>query len=169
MIELLIVVAIIGILAALIIVSLNIVLPKARDARRKADINEIVKALDIYYLDNGQFPASGGAAYPNNSWSNSNDSSWNSLTSQLQPYINPLPKDPVNTSGCWSGTTGNICYNYDYYSDANYGCAQQQWYMLVYTLENKSDPALSQSPGATACDGSNHNYTGTITIGEAKK
>ncbi|MCL4426967.1 type II secretion system protein GspG [Patescibacteria group bacterium] len=160
----LIVVAIIGILAALIIVSLNIVLSKARDARRKADINEIVKALDIYYLDNGQFPASGGAVQPNGEWSNSDDSSWNTLAASLQLYINPLPKDPINTSNC---ALSSSCYTYTYYS-ISYGCPQQ-WYMLNYTLENKSDPILSQSPGVTACNGTYFNYSGDITIGEVKK
>ena len=167
MIELLIVVAIIGILAALIIVSLNIVLSKARDARRKADINEIVKALDIYYLDNGQFPISGGATYPNGGWSNSDDASWSTLASLLKSYINPLPKDPINSTGCATVNNGVSCYTYDYFS-LNYGCSQQ-WYMLIYTLENKSDPALSQSPGVTRCDGTNINYSNAITIGEVKK
>ena len=153
-------------MAALIIVSLNLVLPKARDARRKADINEIVKALDMFYLDKGSFPFAGNSNYPPG-WSNSGDGSWNSLASQLEPYINPLPKDPVNNTNCWSGDN-NYCYVYDY-AALNYGCGDDQAYMLVYTLENKSDPALSQSPGVTLCDGDNFNYSGTITIGEVKK
>ena len=53
-----------------------------------------------------------------------------------------------------------------YYS-RNYGC-NQQWYMIVYTLEDTNDPDLENRPGVTACDGSPFNYDGTITIGECR-
>lgn len=55
LVELLVVVAIIGILAAVVLASLSSARTTARDAARVAQLNEIVKALDMYYLENGQY------------------------------------------------------------------------------------------------------------------
>jgi prepilin-type N-terminal cleavage/methylation domain-containing protein len=51
LIELLVVVALIALLASIVVVSLNDVRAKARDARRKQDIVQIMKALEMYYID----------------------------------------------------------------------------------------------------------------------
>lgn len=56
LIELLVVVAIMGLLAALAIVALNQARAKARDARRVSDIKQIQTALELYYLDNNEYP-----------------------------------------------------------------------------------------------------------------
>ena len=157
LIELLVVIAIIGLLASIVLVSVNKARSRARDAKRKADIKQIMLALEMYYDDHGEYPLSGGASSPNGGWSNSSDSSWNTLQSKLDNYIT-LPKDPKNETGGWPGP-GSGKYNYCYFS-RGYGCPQQ-WYMLVYKLEN---PDIT-SPGVTACDGTYFNYGGTITIG----
>ena len=159
LIELLVVIAVIGLLSSIVLVSLKDVRAKARDARRKQEIAQIMKALEFYYLDNGQYPASGGASSPNNGWSNSGDISWNTLATALSKYIT-LPKDPINNTTGWAGGGK---YNYDYFS-LGYGCPQQ-WYMLVYKLEK---PNII-SPGVRACDGTYFNYGGTITIGMRQK
>lgn len=56
----LIVIAVIGILASAIITVLNPIsqLQKGRDARRKSDLAQIQKALELYYNDNETYPAS---------------------------------------------------------------------------------------------------------------
>lgn len=54
--ELLIVIVVIGILAAIVIVAYNGVQQRARDARRLTDIQSVSKALQYYYADNGSYP-----------------------------------------------------------------------------------------------------------------
>jgi general secretion pathway protein G len=159
LIELLVVISIIGVLSGVVLVAMAGFREKARDARRQSDITQIIKALELYYAENGQYPSSGGtgSVWPNTGWSNSRDAVWdsptltNSLGYQLKQYLS-LPKDPLNSGASWA-------YSYSYYSNS-YGC-HRQWYMLVYVLEKTQ----MQSPGITACNGTNFNYGGTITIG----
>jgi type II secretion system protein G len=56
LIELLVVVAIIGMLASIVLASLNTARQKGRDARRIADIKEIQTALELYYSDHNAYP-----------------------------------------------------------------------------------------------------------------
>jgi prepilin-type N-terminal cleavage/methylation domain-containing protein len=56
LIELLVVISIIGLLASVVLVALNNTRKKARDARRIADVNQIAKALSIYYSNNNAYP-----------------------------------------------------------------------------------------------------------------
>jgi len=149
LIELLVVVAIIGLLASVVLASLKTARTKARDAERKETIHQIQTALELYYNDNGQYPASGGALTPGNSWSNSGDSSWDTLETALKPYLSVLSKDPIDNA-TW------IAFSYSYFS-LNYGC-NQQWYMIVYSLENAAGP----DNGITTCNGTFFQYGGAL-------
>lgn len=60
LIELLIVIAIIGILASIVMASLNSARISARDAQRANQSGEITKALELYYSNNGSYPNSSG-------------------------------------------------------------------------------------------------------------
>lgn len=87
--ELLIVIVIIGILAAITIVAYNGIQQRARDSARTSDIAGIQKALELYRADNGVYPSVG-----------SDNSGYNlsTLSAALVPkYINSIPNDP-NTS-----------------------------------------------------------------------
>ena len=162
LIELLVVISIIGLLASVILISFSTSTKKMRDSIRKQDIHQIMTALEVYYAIHDEYPASGGAIFPNSGWDNSGDSSWNDLEDTLVEE-GLLPRDPINESGGWAGG-GKYVYNY--YS-GNCGC-DKQWYMIVYTLEDKNDPDLLNSPGVTACNGQSFNYWGTITIGRCR-
>lgn len=54
--ELLIVIVVIGILAALVIVTYNGIQQKARDTERKTDINALHGQLEAYQAQNGMYP-----------------------------------------------------------------------------------------------------------------
>ncbi len=56
LIELLVVIAIIGVLASVVLASINSARVKARDARRIADLGQVATALELYYDANGQYP-----------------------------------------------------------------------------------------------------------------
>lgn len=56
LIELLVVIAVIGILASVVMVSLNSARGKARDSNRMAAIRELQKALEFYYDKYGTYP-----------------------------------------------------------------------------------------------------------------
>jgi len=60
LIELLVVIAIIGLLATLSILALNQARARARDAKRIADVRQMQTALELYYNEVGDYPATGG-------------------------------------------------------------------------------------------------------------
>lgn len=55
--ELLIVIVVIGILAAMTIVAFNGVQAKSRDAQRASDLNNIAKALETQFAINNEYPS----------------------------------------------------------------------------------------------------------------
>src|SRR3989338_2219462 len=92
LIELLVVIAIIGILASIVLASLNSARQKSRDARRIADIKQIQLALELYFDSSRSYPvgAESGANF----------------TGMAPTYIATIPVDPTNLA------TG---YQYNYY------------------------------------------------------
>jgi len=100
LIELLVVISIIGLLASIILVSLNSSRAKARDARKLADLGTIQQALELYALDhNGVYPP---ALYPNGQSSSVGvfQSEWNTVFgAALSPYIDKLPQ--YSNGCCW--------------------------------------------------------------------
>ena len=89
--ELLVVIAIIGILAAGVIAALRSARAKARDARRFQDMHAIITAIQLFYDDYGDVPAS------NNGGPNGNGEQigvGGLIDSALAPYLPRVPKDP---------------------------------------------------------------------------
>ena len=56
LVELMVVLAIIGLLSSIVLVSLNAARIKARDATRKSQVSEFKTALELYYSRNGNYP-----------------------------------------------------------------------------------------------------------------
>ena len=114
LIELLIVVVIIGILAAIIIVSLTSASAKARDVRRQQDLKNIQKALEMYYTANGNYPSTTSQWWGNTSLYGSHPvSGSNGYVPNLAPtYIPSLPLDPRQGKDCSGATATNASYTY---------------------------------------------------------
>ena len=127
LIELLVVISIIGVLTGLLLTNLQGVRERARDGRRKSDLDAVSKSLRLYYNDNQVFPDSVSGAIEDNPWGGSFTGTSGTV------YMNYLPTDP---SG--DGST------YSYYSSGDQ-------YVLVSTLENPADPDIEVSQDA--CDG----------------
>lgn len=122
LIELLAVVSIIGVLSAVIMTSLNGERAKSRDARRLADLNQIQKALELYYLRHGSYPAFNGIGTPTTAdctaGGTSND--WCGLETELKDFIPKLPRDPVG-----------IQATYRYYYDSDSGNSNKDYGMMT--------------------------------------
>jgi type II secretion system protein G len=155
--ELLIVIVVIGILAAIVIVAYNGVQQRARDSRRQNDVQALTQALEIYYLTNGSYPAGSGSSAAvglNSSWSTTADGSWANLVTVLKPIMGNVPSDPTSTTGVTYalGTTG---YNYSYYSANNCNASgANQFYILVYRLETVAAAAQPQVTNGDCPSGS---------------
>jgi len=59
LIELLVVIAIIGLLASIVMVSVNSAREKARTAKAKAELKQLQLAVEMYYDTNGAYPCAG--------------------------------------------------------------------------------------------------------------
>ncbi len=105
LIELLVVIAIIGLLASIVLVSLNSARAKARDVRRKTDMNQIVLALEMYYDSYGSYPSTGGVYWGVCANGGSRDTSGaNAYIPGITPdYMSVLPLDPLDNRTSWSG------------------------------------------------------------------
>lgn len=69
--ELLIVIVVIGILAALVLNSFAGVQERARDTERRTDLNSVSTQLEVYYNDNGGYPVFTGSV-DTDSWITAN-------------------------------------------------------------------------------------------------
>ena len=119
LIELLVVIAIIGILAAMILVAVSGARAKARDARRKSDLRSVKSALAQYFTDNDTYPSTAA------------NHAWEGLplpTVLTAQYIKNIPTDP-NAS-----TTTPYQYATHNGDSANYA-----EFALECALENTSD------------------------------
>lgn len=132
LVELLIVITIIAVLSTIGMTVYSSAQKSARDAKRKADLNQINLYLQYYYSDNGRYPPAGVCAVGTSCYiySTAGDSWIPALTSGS--YTNRLPVDPLNNANSpWS--PGN--YSYSYGNVTTNG----QKYDLTAQLENSND------------------------------
>lgn len=128
LIELLVVIAIIGVLASIVLASLNTARVKARDARRIADIKQIQLALELY-ADS----SSGSGKYPiANSACAHTGSTARGLESITQTFIAQVPRDPQSNLAIPN------CYLYA----SGQGTANTAFYHIAAALEDPTNNAL---------------------------
>ncbi|KKQ90327.1 MAG: general secretion pathway protein G [Berkelbacteria bacterium GW2011_GWA2_38_9] len=143
--ELLVVVTIIGILAAAVSVSVLSFRGRSRDSRRAADFSTIEKTLAAYYTDHFEYPgetdslnnnivcdSSYGADFntgcpPDGNASSSPLGQWykdSTLYSSLSPtYISTLPVDPLNDTFYYyryepSKNPARQCFLWEYWTES---------------------------------------------------
>ena len=133
LIELLVVIAVIGLLAALIVVNFNAARERARDVQRKSDLDQVKKALRMYYNDNNLYPET-GSGNKIRACGNPASTTFEWLSQFVcgsMIYMKYLPQDPVNKG---------IEPIYQYIQNA-----EGQDFCLWATLENKSDGDIANS------------------------
>lgn len=129
LIELLVVIAIIGVLASVVLASVNSARVKARDARRLADVRQLALVLQFYYDDNNAFPPTPGCL---GGWCclghGDTGTCWTpasgyrgstALDNLLSPrYIPRIPDDPLNNTSRYGDA---YMYNSSYPTTAGTG------------------------------------------------
>lgn len=136
LIELMVVVAIIGILVGIVTVNMQSAKENSRDKKRQADLYTISGALQLYYSEKKTYPILG-----------ENVSDLRALL--VADYLNTLPSDPKGGE-----------YSYKYYSEDG------SWFVLdakmerdKVTIPNLNDPKANRDLGEGTyahSDGSNH-------------
>lgn len=173
--ELLVVMAIIGILAAIGIASFGGVQAKARDARRKSDIESFARALEMFYNDNGRYPIitsadDMGTAYDGLTSGIIWGKEW--TVSDGTTYMTKIPTDPkytnyrynplrVDNGVATEGTAANKANGYWIFAHleneedavaARIGTAPARY------VSGSSHPGLSTPVTATSCASQGCNY-----------
>jgi len=122
LIELLVVIAIIGVLASIVLASLNNARRKSRDARRISDIRQLRLALELFYDARDAGGANTGNQYPT------------AASALASTYIPQLPADPSGGAG-----TCRPAYCYATYPAGT----TRNSYHLAANLEDISNSASS--------------------------
>jgi type II secretion system protein G len=149
LIELLVVMAILGILATVGLSSFRSSQLKSRDAKRKSDLEQVQRALEMYHNDYGRYPESeggkikiGGSAL---TWGGAEMTDGNTL------YMKELPGDPTgNPEYCYVFEAGPPAIGYKLYAK----------------LENSQDPHCIGgicSPPSADCGGLTKAYNYGVT------
>lgn len=98
--ELLIVIVVIGILAALVVTTFSGIQQKARNTERETDIKAVHGQVEAYYAQNGKYPT----------LANLNDSSFRSAN--LKGLDDEALKDPKGANNTVAGTAAANVYSY---------------------------------------------------------
>ena len=175
--ELLIVIVVIAILAAITTVAYNGIQGRARDSQRVTDLRAIVKALELYKTSNGAYPNANPTANASG-WevSTTGTAATNFLAALVSTSgISKVPVDPVNTGDPANLNPSRGANEYEYFyflypAGAN-GCdaTRGAYYVLGVTrMDTVASGATSSVSPGWACgtrDWANHGawVTGAFT------
>lgn len=98
--ELLIVIVVIGILAALVVTTFTGIQQKARDTERQTDIKAVHGQLEAYYAQNGSYPA----------MAQINDATWRSTN--MKGLDTEALKDPKGATAALAASVSATAYGY---------------------------------------------------------
>ncbi len=131
--ELLVVLAIVGLLTAVITISSNSARVQARDAKRKADVTSVAGALEIYFSEKRVYPDVTATTATN---------SWDALKTALYPtYLSQWPTDATGVDGTFGS---GFFYQVNSVDQPTPGSPAKTVYVLDSTLEGNEEPTNAQ-------------------------
>lgn len=144
-IEILVVVTIIALLSAVGAISYSQFTKQSRDAKRKADIEQIRAAVEMYRSNNGQYPL-------NSQFTFTSCTAPGSVSDGTATYLSKAPNDPKCTASTPSKYYYNALDSSDVTCTALTTCVK---YILAVTLENGGTVCVA-SPSCTSGTGCNY-------------
>lgn len=155
--ELLIVIVVIGILAAITIVAYNGIQGRARDSQRVSDLKSIQKAIELHRIQTGAVPVSSASGLGAQSgWESSAREAKGEFLKPLvsNGVVSAVPVDPVNnaTEDSMTAAAASNKYTYVYYvyPAGNSGCdpARGRYYVLgALSMTTTGNGPHASSPG----------------------
>lgn len=136
MIELMVVVAIIGLMASVVLALLTGVQKDARDKRRIDDLTQIQKALELYYTDHQYYPKESAGA-------NGDVSTNITFMTMMQTYLKGIPRDP----------TGLADPTFYYYYDGKANCGGTDYALVFVRQLDKPENSNYADFLNTTCNG----------------
>lgn len=128
LIELLVAIAIIGLLSSAVLVSLTNFRTKARDARRISDVDALVKAIQIYNINNDTWPGEGDTGGAHISENCSSDLIDDLVAAGI---FTSIPTDPLDTT-CGNNADGAFFYGWD-----STHCCEGEYCISVNNIETQ--------------------------------
>jgi type II secretion system protein G len=120
--ELLIVIVVIGILAALVITTFTGIQQKARNTERNTDVKALHGQVEAYYAQNGKYPT----------LANLNDSTWRGTN--MKGLDQEALKDPKSGSYTLAAAAAANVYSYDVKASDDTACDNSAKDCAKYTL-----------------------------------
>lgn len=120
--ELLIVIVVIGILAALVITTYSGIQAKARNSKRQTDVQSVQTQLEAYFAQAGHYP----------SLTDMNSSSW--LTTNMKSLDKSALQDPQGSSQTLVSSPAAKSYSYDVANSSGTSCESDDTTCATYTL-----------------------------------
>ncbi len=137
LIELMVVIAIIGMLASVVLASLSASQREARDQRRIADLKQLQKAFELYIGDHYNYPREAQGM-------NGDISTNETFQAELAPYLTGTPVDPAGI--------GNATYRY--YYDGAHTCVATDYAVIFAKQMDKPENSNYASFLNDTCAGS---------------